>query len=73
MIGDPDGIVVDARFVAADECTALLEAAPRWVSEPVCEWLAGTRDATAEAGTYEYLVGGTLAGGDITIERVGFR
>lgn len=37
---DPDGIVVDARFVAHHECDAHLEAAHRWVREPLGEWLS---------------------------------
>jgi 8-oxo-dGTP diphosphatase len=36
---DPDGIVVEARFVALDDCAVHLEAAQQWVREPLGEWL----------------------------------
>lgn len=36
---DPDGIVVDARFVAPAACAACLDSAHPWVAEPVHEWL----------------------------------
>ncbi len=46
-VADPDGIVVDARFAASESCAPLLADAPRWVREPVADWLAepwgGTR------------------------------
>lgn len=46
-ISDPDGIVVDARFVALDSCAPLLHGVHPWVREPLTEWLherwAGTR------------------------------
>ena len=38
-VGDPDGIVVDARFVAADECDGHLAGCHPWVREPLSEWL----------------------------------
>jgi len=44
---DPDGIVVDARFIAPDACDLHLDGAQRWVREPFQEWLlerwAGSR------------------------------
>ncbi len=39
-LDDPDGIVIDARFVPPGECASHLESCPRWVSEPLGEWLA---------------------------------
>lgn len=39
-IDDPDGIVVDARFVPDDEVTALVRGNHPWVTEPVCEYVA---------------------------------
>lgn len=36
---DPDGIVVDARFVAVDDCAIHLRSAPTWVREPLVEWM----------------------------------
>ncbi len=38
-IDDPDGIVVDARFVDPSSCRPLLEAGHPWVREPLAEWL----------------------------------
>ena len=40
VIDDPDGIVVDACYVAHDECAGHLEGSHRWVVEPLTEWLA---------------------------------
>lgn len=40
-VDDPDGIVVDARFVAAAEWGGLLAGAHPWVREPIEGWLAG--------------------------------
>lgn len=39
-LDDPDGIVVDARFVALEGCATQLEGCARWVREPIEEWLA---------------------------------
>jgi 8-oxo-dGTP pyrophosphatase MutT (NUDIX family) len=36
---DPDGIVFDAAYVACGECEARMEAAHRWVREPLAAWL----------------------------------
>lgn len=38
-VDDPDGIVVDARWVALGECPGLLETGHPWVREPLAEWL----------------------------------
>jgi 8-oxo-dGTP diphosphatase len=40
-VDDPDGIVVDARFVAASDWPELLEGSHPWVREPIAGWLAG--------------------------------
>jgi 8-oxo-dGTP diphosphatase len=39
-VSDPDGIVVDARFVPVDDCEGHLDACQPWVREPLAEWLA---------------------------------
>ena len=39
VIEDPDGIVIDARFVPAHHAAVHLAANARWVSEPITEWL----------------------------------
>jgi 8-oxo-dGTP diphosphatase len=66
-VDDPDGIVVAAAFVAPDQCGALLAGAPRWVREPLAEWIAGPWSGTRR---YAYRVEGTLAGGDIAVHRL---
>ena len=38
-VGDPDGIVVDARFVDVGACSPFLEACHPWVREPLAAWL----------------------------------
>jgi 8-oxo-dGTP diphosphatase len=38
-VNDPDGIVVEARFVTTDECLAHLDGCYRWVREPLVDWL----------------------------------
>jgi 8-oxo-dGTP diphosphatase len=40
-VDDPDGIVVDARYVAPDDCHGHLEGNHPWVTEPLLEWLGG--------------------------------
>jgi 8-oxo-dGTP diphosphatase len=39
-VDDPDGIVVDARFVSVDACGGLVAGGHPWVCEPLGEWLA---------------------------------
>ena len=38
---DPDGIVHDGGFHDQDEVAERMEASPRWVAEPLTEWIAG--------------------------------
>jgi 8-oxo-dGTP diphosphatase len=57
-VDDPDGIVVDARFVGPHECPGHLEAAHRWVREPVGEWLAERWEGSRSFG---YHIAGTDA------------
>ena len=54
-LDDPDGIVVDARWSDAVACRALLDTSPRWVSEPVCDWLD---DPWTDTRDYRYRVAG---------------
>lgn len=54
-VDDPDGIVVDARFVEAGDCVGLLAGAQRWVTEPLGAWLEGDRSPGRH---YEYVVHG---------------
>lgn len=58
-IHDPDGIVVDARFVALDELAGLLAGNHPWVVEPLTEYLA---ERWAEQRRFDYhLEGGAMA------------
>lgn len=60
-IGDPDGIVVDAAFVAPDECGARLAGCQPWVREPLGAWLAerwGETGAALPLPRFRYLVEG---------------
>jgi 8-oxo-dGTP diphosphatase len=64
-VDDPDGIVVDARFMTSDDCGRSLASAHPWLAEPLGEWL-GAR--TAGARRYRYHVDGTDRR-DLTIVR----
>lgn len=65
-IEDPDGIVESARFVAHAECGVLLDDAPRWVREPVGDWIAAP---WTDSRTYRYRVDGTTDRG-LTVARL---
>jgi 8-oxo-dGTP diphosphatase len=65
-VDDPDGIVVAARFVGADECVELLGHSPRWVREPLCAWLA---DRVAGA-RHAYRVEGGPGVGPLSVTRL---
>ena len=39
VLADPDGIVVDACYVAHEACAPLLAASHHWVREPLGAWL----------------------------------
>ena len=69
-IDDPDGIVVDARFVAHAEAAGLLRSAPRWVREPLLEWLASGTDPVRRSRTYRYHVDRT--GDGLRVDRRGW-
>ena len=55
VIDDPDGIVVDACYVAVDACGQHLAHAPAWVREPLHAWLAERWDGNR---TFRYRVDG---------------
>jgi len=56
-VDDPDGIVVEARFVRADEWSDRLTGSHPWVREPIEAWLAGSEGA-APATSYRYRLDG---------------
>jgi 8-oxo-dGTP diphosphatase len=49
-VEDPDGIVIDARFVCVDDCGGHLAGGHPWVAEPFSEWLAERWDGTRRYG-----------------------
>jgi len=57
--GDPDGIVVDARFVDPSGCAGHLESNHVWVREPLGAWLI---ERWADVRSYRYTVNGPRAG-----------
>lgn len=65
VFDDPDGIVHDARFVDATVAAEHLASAPRWVADPVADWLA---DPWTEPRHYAYTVRGQWPGA-IRVER----
>ena len=65
-VEDPDGIVEVADFVDSSAVAERLESAPRWVAEPLVDWL--TR-RPGDSPTFRYGVRGTLADG-LDVERL---
>jgi 8-oxo-dGTP pyrophosphatase MutT (NUDIX family) len=55
VVDDPDGIVVDARFVPLDDCATQLAATWIPTHEPLLSWLA---ERFTEQRAYRYLVEG---------------
>ena len=53
---DPDGIVVDARFVPLDECRSVLAETWQLITEPVGAWLS---ERFLDDRVYRYTVGGS--------------
>lgn len=66
-VDDPDGIVVDARFVDVRGCDGLLDGCHPWVREPLSDWLAQRWDVERSFG---YLVDGADIA-SLTVTRVG--
>jgi 8-oxo-dGTP diphosphatase len=54
-IDDPDGIVVDACYVAAHDCGGHLETTHPWVSEPLLAWIEAPWDGSR---SFSYHVAG---------------
>jgi 8-oxo-dGTP pyrophosphatase MutT (NUDIX family) len=57
-VDDPDGIVVEARFVPPSECEEHLLSCAPWVREPLSEWLRERWEPHAARG-FHYEVNGT--------------
>jgi 8-oxo-dGTP diphosphatase len=60
-VDDPDGIVVDARFVDVEVCGGLVGGGHPWVCEPLGEWLAERWDH-GETRPYGFHVAGSDPG-----------
>jgi 8-oxo-dGTP diphosphatase len=59
LVDDPDGIVVDAQFVALDVCGLHLAQCHPWVREPLAEWLESRWSHTESRAPFGYRVDGT--------------
>jgi 8-oxo-dGTP diphosphatase len=59
VVDDPDGIVVDAQFVALDDCAGHLALCHPWVREPLAEWLDTRWSHTEQPAPFGYRVDGT--------------
>jgi 8-oxo-dGTP pyrophosphatase MutT (NUDIX family) len=57
-VDDPDGIVVEARFVPPHECHQHLVSGAPWVHEPLTAWLRERWEPQAGRG-FDYQVNGT--------------
>jgi 8-oxo-dGTP diphosphatase len=57
VVDDPDGIVVEATFAAADACTEFLALCAPWVREPLADWIEH-RWGPDDARSYTYDVFG---------------
>lgn len=65
MLNDPDGIVVEAGWGDETVCRERLDSSPRWVAEPVTEWLESSWSVPRE---FAYrVVGGDP--GNLVVER----
>ncbi len=67
-VEDPDGIVVEARFVGDDDLSALLAGNHRWVLEPLTDWLS-ERWHHHETRSYSFRVTGAPPH-DVVVTRV---
>jgi 8-oxo-dGTP diphosphatase len=59
VIDDPDGIVVDAQFVALDDCAGHLAQCHPWVREPLAAWLDTRWSHTQVPAPFGYRVDGS--------------
>jgi 8-oxo-dGTP diphosphatase len=68
VVDDPDGIVVDARFVPTGEHVGLLQDTHPWVGEPLVEWVDSRWEHLPDCPTYRYHLEGERLG-DISVTR----
>ena len=62
-VDDPDGIVVDARFVATDRWAHHLVGTHPWVREPIEAWLGGSGPASLTS--YRYRLDGPVGAAEV--------
>lgn len=65
-VDDPDGVVIDAAFVDLADCQGRLAKSPRWVTEPMMQWI-GHQDSTMFS-TFAYRA--DKADGRLQVERI---
>jgi 8-oxo-dGTP diphosphatase len=70
VVDDPDGIVVDAQFVALDACAFHLSQCHPWVREPLAEWLDLRWSHTEPRAPFGYRVEGADIA-SLTVTRLG--
>lgn len=58
-VDDPDGIVVDARFVPVAHCGDHLDSCHPWVREPLAEWLDARWDRDDAPAPFAFSVSGS--------------
>lgn len=66
-VADPDGIVVDARFMDAADCAEVLVSCARWVREPLETWMK-ERWRVGISREFHYEVRGTRLD-DLAVQR----
>jgi 8-oxo-dGTP diphosphatase len=66
LVADPDGIVVDAQWVAADRWAGYLAGCHPWVAEPLGAWLI---ERWERGRSYQYRLDGDTPG-TITVVKV---
>lgn len=62
---DPDGIVHDGGFYALGACRERLATSPRWVADPIVEWMEQRFDSRR----FEFRVSGRFGAG-LTVDRL---
>jgi 8-oxo-dGTP diphosphatase len=68
-VDDPDGIVIDARFVPPDDLGTHLAGSQPWVMEPLVEWLT-ERWPSEETRPYDFHVAGARPD-EVVVTRAG--
>ena len=70
-VDDPDGIVIDARFVAPAACDEHLDGCHLWVREPFISWLAERDPAVAPLPPLAFRYGVSGSPAALVVNRTG--